>query len=242
MKLVYIAPAEFLMGSPENEQDRMDDEFQHSVRLTKGFYLGVTEVTQGQWQAVMDTNRSAFPGDANRPIDMVSWEHAVAFCQKLSEREGKEYRLPTEAEWEYACRAGTTTRFSFGDQDDALYRYGNCRDGSTTNGLQGQDLNNRDGHENTAPVGSYQCNGWGLYDMHGNVWEWCADWYDPKYPSGTVADPSGPASGTSRVLRGGSWSRHSFSCRSARRYARYPSVFDPTTGFRVVYSPLSGLR
>jgi len=187
MKLVLIRPGTFVMGSPDSEQGRVSKEGpQHQVTISKPFYMGVTEVTQAQYEAVMGTNPSAFKGPAN-PVENVSWNDAVLFCRKLSEKTGKTFRLPTEAEWEYACRAGTKTRFSFGDAESVLgdYVWYKSNSGGKTH-----------------PVGQKKSNAWGLYDMLGNVWEWCADWYGP-YSSEALVDPQGAGSGGDRVLRGG---------------------------------------
>jgi len=210
MKLVLIRPGKFMMGE---EKDR------HEVTLSKPFYMGVTEVTQAQYQAVMGTNPSNFKGETN-PVETVSWNDATEFCKKLSEQTRRAVRLPTEAEWEYACRAGTATAFSFGDADSTLgdYAWYTSNSGSTTH-----------------PVGQKKPNAWGLYDMHGNVWEWCADWYG-DYPKGAVTDPQGPASGTARVLRGGSWGSAPATCRSAHRFYLTPAYRYYYCGFRVVVS------
>lgn len=205
MKLVYIPVGEFTRNS-------------HRVRLTSAFLMGTTEVTQGQWLTVMGNNPSHFKGD-DLPVEWVSWEEAVEFCRKLSEKEGKEYRLPTEAEWEYACRAGTTTEYSSGDGEDALKRVGWYSDNSGGK---------------TQPVGQKQANAWGLYDMHGNVWEWCNDWYGGVYPNGEVTDPTGPATGSYRVIRGGSWGGTPRHCRSAIRLHDSPGSRGSGYGFRVV--------
>ena len=183
MVLVPIPAGEFLMGSPETEPGRRDNEVQHQVTLTKPFLLGVHEVTQGQWQAVMGTTpwkgkEFVKEGD-DYPATYVSWHDAVEFCRKLSEKEGLEYRLPTEAEWEYACRAGTTTAYSFGDDASELGEYAWYRENARNVGQK---------YAHT--VGQKKPNPWGLYDMHGNVWEWCSDWYG-DYPSGSVTDPQG---------------------------------------------------
>jgi formylglycine-generating enzyme required for sulfatase activity len=184
MKLVLIRAGKFVMGSPDSEQGRAANEGpQHGVVITKPFYMGVTEVTQAQYEAVMGTNPSAFKGPAN-PVDSVKWYETVHFCRKLSEMTGKAVRLPTEAEWEYACRAGTKTRFSFGDSEGALGDYA---------WYMGNSGNK------TQPVGRKKPNPWGLYDMHGNVAEWCADWYGP-YSSEASTDPQ--AVGDSRVSEG----------------------------------------
>ena len=239
MKLVYIRPGEFMMGSPANEEGRRENERQHHVRLTQGFWMGVTDVTQAQWKAVMGSNPSKFKGD-NLPVNTVSWNDAVAFCRKLSTRERTTYRLPTEAKWEYACRAGSTGRFSFGDNDADLHRHGNYCDRSNTNGFRWQDKHHDDGHDKTSPGGSFLPNAWGLFDMHGNVLEWCADWFG-DYPNRLISDPTGPGTGKHRVLRGGSWSHYPWNCRSAYRGRDTPGTRHGRFGFRVVCSVRPGL-
>jgi formylglycine-generating enzyme required for sulfatase activity len=181
--------------------------------------VGVTEVTQAQYEAVMGTNPSHFKGATN-PVEEVTWNDATEFCKKLSEKTRQAVRLPTEAEWEYACRAGGNTGFSFGDADDRLgdYAWYRANSGDTTH-----------------PVAQKKPNAWGLYDMHGNVWEWCADWYG-DYPKGAVTDPQGPAAGTARVLRGGGWSSDPTYCRSALRRGSSPGRRSGDFGFRVVVS------
>ena len=218
MKLALIPAGKFMMGSPSGEANRSGEEPQHEVTISKPFYMGVTEVTQAQYEAVMGTNPSNFKGATN-PVETVSWNDAAEFCKKLSEKTGKTLRLPTEAEWEYACRAGTKTAFSFGDADTGLgdYAWFNGNNGNTPR-----------------PVGQKKPNPWGLYDMHGNVWEWCADWYG-DYPKGAATDPQGPASGTYRVLRGGAWFISPDFCRSAYRFINYPDIRS-SIGFRVVVS------
>jgi formylglycine-generating enzyme required for sulfatase activity len=216
MKLRVIPTGSFTMG--ENNEA-------HEVTLTEPFMLGTYEVTQAQYQQVMGTNLSKFKGASN-PVEQVSWEDAVEFCRKLSElpaekAAGNVYRLPTEAEWAYACRAGTTTKFSFGDDDSELGDYAWYRE-------------NFD--KKTHPFGSKLPNAWGLYDMHGNVIEWCQDWYG-AYPSGAVTDPTGAASGSLRVFRGGSWFSTAGFCRSAYRYGGGPSSRNDYNGFRVSLSP-----
>jgi formylglycine-generating enzyme required for sulfatase activity len=218
MKFVRIEPGEFLMGSPANEEGRYTDETQHKVKITKPFMLGITPVTQKQWVTLMGNNPSYFKGD-DLPVIEVSWDDAVAFCQKLSAKEGKTYRLPTEAEWEYACRAGTTTQYHTGDGEKALDEAGwyDKNSGNTTH-----------------PVGQKKANAWGLYDMHGNVMEWCSDYYGP-YPAGDAVDPTGPAQGdanSSRVLRGGSWSINPQLCRAACRDWGSPGLRYDNGGFR----------
>jgi formylglycine-generating enzyme required for sulfatase activity len=179
MKLIRIRPGKFMMGAEKNP---------HEVTLTKRFYMGVTEVTQAQFEAVMGTNPSGNKGPTN-PVDGVSWDDAVLFCRRLSEKTGKTLRLPAEAEWEYACRAGSKTRFSFGDSEGALGDYA-WHKGNTGG--------------KTQPVAQKKPNAWGLYDMHGNVAELCADRFG-SYPTGPSTDPQGATSGSERLARGGSW-------------------------------------
>ncbi|MCX5677397.1 MAG: formylglycine-generating enzyme family protein [Planctomycetota bacterium] len=225
MKLVLIPAGKFLMGAPDSERGRSDDESpQHEAAITKAFYMGVTEVTQAQYEAVMGTNPSDSKGPTN-PVERVSWNDAADFCRKLSEKTGKTVRLPTEAEWEYACRAGSKNRFSFGDSDDCMADYAWYHVNSD---------------RKTQPVGRKKPNAWGLYDMHGNVWEWCADW-DGPYPARSVTDPKGPASAPSRVLRGGSWNDVPNDCRAACRNSSYPAIRTNNFGFRVVVGSAPGL-
>ena len=195
------------------------------VEITRPFYLGVHEVTQAQYEAVIGRNPSGFKGAAH-PVEQVNWDDAVAFCGRLSElpaekAAGRLYRLPTEAEWEYACRAGSTTTYSFGDETARLAEFG--------------WYSNNSGSAKLHPVGEKKPNAWGLYDMHGNVWEWCHDWYGP-YPVGDVADPTGPESGSVRVDRGGSWHYIARFCRSASRYRFAPGSRTSVLGFRVLCS------
>jgi formylglycine-generating enzyme required for sulfatase activity len=228
MKLVLIPAGEFMMGSPETEKVwdfakqknvRPDGETQHKVRLTKPFYMGATEVTQAQWKAVMGNNPSQFKND-DLPVERVTWNDCQEFLKKLSAKEGKAYRLPTEAEWEYACRAGSAARFNSGDDEKSLDAAGWYNGNSGTK---------------THPVGQKMANAWGLYDMHGNVWEWCHDWYG-EYPDGDQIDPAGPAQGARRMLRGGSWDLNPKFCRSAFRFKRSSVIRLYTIGFRVVES------
>jgi len=217
MRFMLIPAGSFMMGSPSSERERDSDERQHKVKLTKGFYMQTTEVTQGQWKAVMGNNPSKFNGD-DRPVEKVSWNDVQAFMRKLNNKEGTEkYRLLTEAEWEYACRAGSTTRFCFGDSDGQLGKYAWYSGNSSSK---------------THPVGQKKPNAWGLYDMHGNVWEWCQDWYG-DYPSGHVTDPKGPSSGSYRVGRGGGWGGDAGYCRSARRGRYTPGGGGSNLGFRL---------
>ena len=220
MKCKLIPAGTFLMGSPKGEQERCDDEGpQHEVTLSRPFYMGVYPVTQAQYKAVMRKAPSNFKGK-DRPVESVSWDDALAFCEELSAETGKKVVLPTEAQWEYACRAGTTTKYSFGDSESRLDLYG-WYDGTSGEG--------------THPVGQKKPNPWGLYDMHGNVWEWCADWYGEKYyANADSCDPKGPDSGSARVLRGGSWDLNPARCRSADRVRDAPDRRSGDVGFRVV--------
>jgi formylglycine-generating enzyme required for sulfatase activity len=231
MKLVLIPKGTFMMGSPIEEEGADNDEEQHQVTIGKDYYLGVTEVTQGQYEKVMGTNPSYFRGNkvqgesSNHPVEQVSWEDAVEFCKKLSDlpeekKAGRVYRLPTEAEWEYACRAGSKAAYSFGANSKSLGDYAWFGENS---GRQ------------THPVGEKKANAWGLYDMHGNVWELCSDWYG-EYPKGAVSDPSGPNEGSIRVIRGGGWDNVAAFCRSANRFWDVPSGRDGSLGFRVALS------
>ncbi len=220
------------MGSPKNEQGQDKDETQHQVTISQNFYMGATEVTQAQWQKVMEKNRSRFKGD-ELPVEEISWDDSIEFCKRLSEmpeekKAGHKYRLPTESEWEYACRAGTTTPFHFGSELNGRQAncYGTAPYGTNT---KGPNL------KKTSPVGTYPANACGLYDMHGNVYEWCSDWYG-EYPSGSVTDPSGPATGLYRVIRGGSWHDDAVICRSALRYWCLPSNRFGFLGFRMALS------
>jgi len=224
-RMRWLPPGRFLMGSPEDEPERDDDERQHEVLLTRGFWLADTACTQALWQAVMGGNPSAFRGE-DRPVESVSWQDAKAFIDKLNgQRPELALRLPTEAEWEYACRAGTATPFSFGETitTDQVNYDGNF---PYANGKKGRY------REETIPVREPPANDWGLYQMHGNVWEWCGDWYD-AYPTAPVVDPTGPESGQARVLRGGSWFYYGRDVRSAVRSMSDPSYRDAFIGFRL---------
>jgi formylglycine-generating enzyme required for sulfatase activity len=213
-KMVYIQPGTFMMGSPSNESERDSDERQHKVTLTKGFYMGATEVTQAQWKAVMGNNPSYFKGD-NRPVEQVSWNDCKEFIRKLNRQEGTDkYRLPTEAQWEYACRAGSKKRFCFGDSDSRLGDYVWYSNNSSSK---------------THSVAQKKPNAWGLYDMHGNIWEWCQDGFG-KYPLSHVTDPEGPSN---RVLRGGSWNNNARNIRSANRNRNNPDNRNSNIGFEL---------
>jgi sulfatase modifying factor 1 len=228
MTLNKIPAGTFLMGSPDTEKDRQDDEHQHKVTISKAFYMQTTEVTQGQWKEVMGTEpwkgeRYVKEGP-NNAATYVSWNDAVAYCEKLSEKESVTYRLPTEAEWEYACRAETKTTWSFGDDDKALGDYA-WYDKNAFN------VGERYAHQ----VGLKKPNAFGLYDMHGNVFEWCHDYYgEDYYKQSPAKDPTGPTSGSSRVLRGGSWRLSTRRTRSAGRYWIDADDRDSSDGFRLV--------
>ena len=223
MEFVLIEPGTFEMGSPETEAGRDDDETLHTVTITQPFYLGKYEVTQEQWQAVMGDNPADFSScGQDCPVESVSWEDAQAFIAALNRLEGVEtYRLPTEAEWEYAARAGTRTAYHFGDDASQLGAYAWYSD---------------NGDDQTHPVGQKQPNGWGLFDMHGNVWEWVHDWKE-AYPRGTVTDPRGPSSGVLRVVRGGGWYYNAHYCRAAYRFRVGPGARVSHLGFRLARTP-----
>jgi len=230
MKFTWIPPGSFMMGSPKEEKERLPDESQHKVTLTKGFYMGVYTVTQEQWQAVMGNNPSHFKGEKNLPVEQVSWNDCQEFIKKLREKDKdkKAYRLPTEAEWEYSCRAGTTTPFHFGETistDQANY-YGEAVYGNGKVGVY---------RKKTTPVGTFPANAWGLHDMHGNLWQWCQDWYAAEYPKNDVTDPQGPEKGTLRVLRGGSWYSYPEYCRSAFRFRYVPGGRSGIYGCRLCF-------
>lgn len=217
LAIVYIKGGSFQMGSLPSEKNHHPRESPvHMVELD-GFWMGKYEVTQAQYHAVMGENPSEFKGD-NRPVEHVSWNDAMEFCRELSQRTGKTFTLPTEAQWEYACRSGTTTRYYFGDADSNLRDYAWYRENS--------DIE-------THPVGQKIPNAWGLYDMHGNVSEWCLDWYG-DYTSGTKRNPIGPFTGDERIRRGGSLYEEADFVRSASRYRYDPSSASYTVGFRVV--------
>jgi sulfatase modifying factor 1 len=288
-KLVLIPAGEFQMGSRESAEELakaykgygappasvFQDEYPlHRVRITKPFYLGVHEVTAGQFrQFVKDTGyktdaekgtlfagalgwnpdtkkfelnetyswrKAGFEQTDHHPVVNVSWNDAVAFCEWLSRKEGKTCRLPTEAEWEYACRAGTTTRYHHGDDPEGLAQVGNVADATAKETFPDwkSTIAARDGYAFTAPVGKFKPNAFGLYDVHGNVWEWCVDWYAADYyKASPLEDPKGPDSGTSRVLRGGSWGNWPDGARSAFRYRDDPADRFGSYGFRLARTP-----
>jgi formylglycine-generating enzyme required for sulfatase activity len=231
MKLVYIPAGDFMMGCNDGNSNEKPV---HKVTISKDFYMGVTEVTQAQYKALMGTNPSYFKGD-NNPVERVNRDDAMEFCRKLSQSDGKIYTLPTEAQWEYACRAGTTTKYSFGNSESELYKFGNYCDKSNTTGYSWQDKRHDDGYDKTAAVGSYRPNNFGLYDMHGNVWEWCRDWFDESYYSkaGKV-DPENTQNTGFHLLRGGNWRNWASICRSATRFRLTPGYRSNSVGLRVV--------
>jgi formylglycine-generating enzyme required for sulfatase activity len=226
MKFVLIPAGTFKMGSPSNELLRGYDERQHRVTISKSFYMQTTEVTQGQWRKVMGSNPSHFKncGD-NCPVEMVSWDDAQKFIRKLNQREGTDkYRLPTEAEWEYTCRSGSDTAFVYGGITEI-----SCGHDPNLDAIAWYCGNSG---RRTHPVAEKRPNAWGLYDMHGNVGEWCQDWHG-AYPSGHVTDPTGPSSGQYRMLRGGSWGVDAWFVRSAYRGKENPGGRNYSFGFRV---------
>jgi formylglycine-generating enzyme required for sulfatase activity len=224
MEFVLIKPGKFMMGDPDGD---LGEKPVHEVRITRPFYLGKYKVTQRQWEVVMGNNPSYFKGPRN-PVENINWEEAQTFLQKLNERlahTGLKFRLPTSAQREYACRAGSTTRYSFGDNAEELDQYAWYR-------------RNSDGR--THPVGEKKPNAWGLYDMHGNTWEMCLDWFDDQsdyYGQSPTDDPQGPAFGAFRVIRGGSWSASPARCGSGRRYPCNMQVRINNCGLRVACEP-----
>ena len=264
MKLVRIPAGKFRMGSPKGEDKRSDDEEQHEAEIPNAFWLGIHEVTQNQFKEVMGYNPSYFSKDgegkegaeykygkpaggkekvpANTsafPVENVSWQEAEEFCKKLSalaeeKRSGRKYRLPTEAEWEYSCRGGAPSK---------TFHVGNSLSSSQTNFDGNYPFGGADKGTylaRTCKVGNYDKNAFGLFDMHGNVWEWCSDWYDKDYYGKSPAkDPPGPSKGVYRVIRGGSWHDLGRYCRSALRLRGTPAYRSSDLGFRVVVVPSS---
>jgi formylglycine-generating enzyme required for sulfatase activity len=211
MNFVRISAGEFMMGS----ENSGDEQPVHRVKISRDFEMGKCEVTQAQWRAVMGNNPSHFKGD-HLPVENVSWNDVQEFIKKLNQADSKHlYRLPTEAEWEYACRAGTTGAYA--GNLDAMAWYGS------------------NANRQTHPVGQKQANAWGLYDMHGNVWEWCQDWYDRDYYRQSLGtDPQGPSTGARRVNRGGGWLINAGNCRSAGRFSDSPGLRGHYLGFRLL--------
>ena len=231
MEFVWIDSGKFMLGSPLPEEGRLLDEGpQHQVTIGEGFYLGKYEVTQEQWLAVMEeapwAEQNGVEEDAKRPAVDVSWADAQSFVHRLNEAAGDSlYRLPTEAEWEYACRAGTTTRWSFGDAESELGEYAWCSAGADEVVVEEE--------KRARQVGLKKPNPWGLYDMHGNVWEWCQDWYG-EFTSEGKTDPVGPEEGKTRVIRGGNFGNKPRSTRSAYRYHYAPDSHYLGIGLRLV--------
>jgi formylglycine-generating enzyme required for sulfatase activity len=252
LEMVLIPSGTFMMG-PESEAGPNINEIQHQVTISKPFYMGKYPVTQAQWQQVMGTNPSLwksnpwhelmgtnpslFRSKKLLPVENISWKDTQSFCLKLKEMTQLPFGIPTEAQWEYACRAGTTTPFHFGSQLNGMQA--NCNGTAPYPYIQGWFWTTKNKGTylgKTSPVGKYPANVWGLYDMHGNVWEWCSDWYG-EYPSGSVTDPIGPATGSDHVFRGGCWWRSAGCCRSAARYSIVPSDCGLNCiGFRVALS------
>ena len=219
MEFVYVASGRFLMGSSGGDPDEKPI---HAVAITRGFYVGRHEVTQAQYERVTGANPSNFKGPG-LPVEQATWNAAVTFCRKLSKRTGRSFRLPTEAEWEYAARAGSRKKYCFGDDEEMLGQYAWF------------DANSG---KRTHAVGRKKPNAWGLFDCHGNVFEWCSDWYsEDSYAGGPREDPKGPARGQYRVLRGGSWNYLDLSCRSANRSGSAPGYRGYNFGFRAVMDP-----
>ncbi len=237
MKFVHIKPGSYYSGSPAGEEgrDKMDEIGGH-VRISREFWMAQTECTQAQWQAVMGINPSEFRSP-NLPVETVGWHDAKKFCELMQKRvkpkDGWEVTLPTEAQWEFACRAGRQSAFSFGPDMGDLCRHANYADKSFTQFPDIADKLHNDGiGDSTAPVASYRPNAWGLYDMHGNVWEWCLYSFVTTPPTG--ADPITNPAGRARAMRGGSWSTPWSSCRSASRSAGGTDIVRNSIGFRVV--------
>ena len=232
MEFVKITAGTFIMGSPEDEPGRDGDESQHEVTLTKSFYLQRTEVTQGQWQKIMGSNPSFFVDcGADCPVERVSWYEVHEFIDNLNEVTGQRYRLPTEAEFEYASRAGSAKAFGNGEISEVA-----CRKDPVLDSM-GWYCYNSD--EKTHPVARKQANSWGLYDMHGNLWEWCEDSHNDThnvidYPVGAVKDPISVNSGDNRVIRGGSWHNDAWFARSGNRDWSKPHYRNDFVGFRLV--------
>jgi len=223
---IAIAPGTFMMGSPAEEAGREGDETLHEVTLKQKFYMMTTEVTQGQWQTLMGTNPSANNAcGSDCPVENVSWEDTQSFISVINALNEGTYRLPTEAEWEYACRAGSSTAFANGDITQTQ-----CEIDPSLN-VMGWYCGNS--NYQTHPAAQKQANPWGLYDMHGNVWEWCLDWSE-NYPEGSVTDPTGPQTGLYKVARGGSYGDHARGCRSAERNCQWPTHTHARYGFRLV--------
>lgn len=212
MEMIWCEPGVFAMGSPPDEPGRFEDETQHTVTISRGFWLGKYEVTQRQWESVMHSNLARFKGP-DHPIENISWHDCMTFVRRVKSETKLAVRLPTEAEWEYACRAGSESPVAGnGKLPDMAWYDGNseCQ---------------------THEVGTHAPNAWGFFDMHGNVLEWCADWF--SVPSGNTVDPKGPPSGSFKMLRGGCWFFYERDCRSAYRLRRDPTLRNCIFGFRL---------
>jgi formylglycine-generating enzyme required for sulfatase activity len=233
MTFVMIPSGSFIMGSPPEQPFRGNSEIRHQVTISKPFYMQATEVTVKQWHAIMGRRMLvSHEGMDHMPVTRVSWFDCMKFIKRLNRLGEGTYRLPTEAEWEYAARAGTTTAFSWGDAidcDKAMYGNNSQKDDECQLYIKSRKLQ----IDRPAPVKSYSPNPWGLYDMHGNVWEWCSDWYG-QYGQASATDPTGPESGSMRIRRGGSWFKYGYYCRSANRSFGHPATRYQTTGFRLV--------
>lgn len=244
-RLLDIPAGTFVMGTPPSEAERSAWEGpQTTVTVTYSFKMGKYEVTQAEYQSLMSNNPSYFPGVASRPVEQVSWTNAMNYCARLTDLQrqagclpaGWAYRLPTEAEWEYACRAGTTSAFAFGQ----AIRSGMANfDGHEEYDAVTGTVFNPVGVKVDKPtaVGNYAPNNWGLFDMHGNVWEWCLDWWGLSLPGGSVTNSPGPTSGSERVVRGGCWYNYGRLCRSGSRFPGQPGYRGSDIGFRVVLAP-----
>ncbi|MFP4029834.1 MAG: formylglycine-generating enzyme family protein [Candidatus Brocadiia bacterium] len=252
IKFILIPAGKFTMGGSapaEKTAERYggearvfgDEHPQHQVIITKPFYMSATEVTQEQYEAVMELNPSRFKSPEN-PVEYLDWSNAKDFCEKLSKKAGKTVRLPTEAQWEYACRAGSKTAFCFGGDKSDLPHYAwfyrNSGDKLLPEGTERSAKKCEELHCQPHPVAKKKPNNWGLYDMHGNVWEWCRDWSDEDYyEKSPKRNPTGPGNGSMRILRGGSWNFCAWQCRSGHRFMMFPWICACTYGFRVVMSP-----
>ena len=233
MEFVLIPSGTFTMGSPPDEPHRGSSEVEHRVSINRPFYMQTTEITLKQWRSIMGKRLLVRrKGSDNMPVTQVSWFDCMEFIKRLNRMGEGKYRLPTEAEWEYVARAGTQTAYFWGDTIDcekAMFgnnslKYNVCQLYIQSIGL---------GIDRPAPVKSYQPNRWGMHDMHGNVWEWCVDWYG-DYARNPVTDPRGPDSGSMRIRRGGSWYKQGHACRSANRSFGHPATRYRTTGFRLI--------
>lgn len=253
MEMIWVKPGDFLMGSTQEELKRFklkkSDETQHKVVLTRGFWLAKTELTQAQWQSVMGKNEPTYASSGLKaPIENISWNQAMEYCRRLTDLERArgtippdwEYNLPTEAQWEYACRAGSVDAYSFGDDPSDLCKFANYSNKS--GGFANADMDHEDGHQYTAPVGIYPPNAWGFHDMHGNVWEWCRDSMDPENPDYVHEDATDPlaSAGDHRVYRGGGFRHTAANCRSAVRRGNAPDNRRSAVGFRPALVHIGG--